>query len=259
MTIQETIQKVRSGVCKIEFYVNGNLVNSGSGFVHKNKLITNSHVFHPEGFIFPDNTPLVLVFGNGKKIELAIRELVLLVGSDEANADFAIYEIPNQTEILNSLFNFELSNLEEVSEGDEVVLLGFPFDTTYLTTHHGRVSALFKEDGIKKIQIDASVNQGNSGGPLYHLKTGKVIGIITRKQSGLNKDFDDLLQNFSNNIIMLRNLGQNVTAQIGGIDLLRFFEISQSQMQLISRNIKRSANTGIGYAFSCEKLLETTF
>ena len=56
MTIQETILKVRSGVCKIEFYSDGNLVNSGSGFIHESKLITNSHVFHPKGYTFAKDT-----------------------------------------------------------------------------------------------------------------------------------------------------------------------------------------------------------
>lgn len=254
MDIQGIIKTVRSGVCKIEFYKDNNLVNSGSGFIYKNKLITNSHVFHPEGSIFPENTKLILIFGDNRKIETTIKNLELEVGSDEANADYAVYKIPNKD---NDKFNFELSNLDSVNEGDEVLLFGFPFDANYLTTHHGRISSIFENNGIKKIQIDASVNQGNSGGPLYHMSTNKVIGIVTRKESGLTKDFDALLSSFSSNIEVLKNAQKSGgIIQMFGINPIKFFEESQSQMKLISKNIKRSANTGIGYAFSCGKLLK---
>lgn len=255
MSIQETIKEVRSGVYKIEFYLDEKLVNSGSGFIYKDKLITNSHVFHPEGFNFPGDTKLVLIFGDSKKLELKMQDLELKIGSDEAHADFAVYNVPAMTNIRNS-FNFELSNLELVNEGDEVLLFGFPFDTPYLTTHYGKISALFEDNGVEKIQVDASVNQGNSGGPLYHLATKKVIGIVTRKQSGLTQDFDDLLSSFSNNIEILKNAQKNGSIGMFGINPIQFFEVSQNQMKLISRNIKRSANTGIGYAFSCEALLK---
>ena len=205
MIIQDIIKKVRSGVCKIEFFENGKIVNSGSGFLYKGKLITNSHVFHPEGMTFSSDMKLVIIFGDDKKINLTLNDLVLKIGSDEKNADFAIYELSG----LENKFNFELGNLDDVNEGDEVLILGFPFDAEYLTTHHGRVSALFKDLDIEKIQIDASVNQGNSGGPLMHLATEKVIGIVTRKQSGLTKDFDDLLQSFSANIAVLKQAQKN--------------------------------------------------
>lgn len=252
MAIQDIIQKVRSGVCKIEFFENERMVNSGSGFLYKGNLITNSHVFHPEGINFPSDTILIIIFGDNEKIKMTLKDLVLKVGSDEENADFAIYELSG----LENKFNFRLGNLDGVSEGDEVLILGFPFDAEYLTTHHGRISSLFEDSGIKKIQIDASVNQGNSGGPLLHLATEKVVGIVTRKQSGLTKDFDNLLQSFSTNITLLKQAQQNGSIGMMGINPIQFFEVSQTQMQLISRNIKRSANTGIGYAFSCEQLIK---
>ena len=252
MIIQDIIKKVRSGICKIEFYLNNKLVNSGSGFLYKGKLITNSHVFHPEGITFSDDTKLIFIFGDSKRIELVLKDLQLKVGSDENNADFAVYELPG----LEEKFNFKLDNLGNVEEGDEVLIFGFPFEASYLTTHHGRISSLFEDNSIKKIQVDASVNQGNSGGPLFHLSTQKVIGIVTRKQSGLTKDFDDLLQSFSNNIAILKQAQKNGSIKQMGIDPIHFFEISQAQMQLISKNIKRSANTGIGYAFSCEQLIK---
>ncbi len=254
MDITEVIKQVRSGVCKIEFCKGEIIVNSGSAFIYKNKLITNSHVFHPEGITFSDDTEVVLIFGDGSKKQLTIGQLNLIIGSGEENADYAVYDLEDLIE-LKDKYNFELRDLQGINEGDEVLILGFPFETTFLTTHYGRISALFEQGGIKKVQIDASVNQGNSGGPLYHIKSGKVIGIITRKQSGLTKDFDNLLLSFSNNIDALKNAQKNGSINMFGVNPIKVFEISQTQMKLISQNISRSANTGIGYAFSCENLI----
>lgn len=56
------------------------------------------------------------------------------------------------------------------------------------------------------IQLDASVNNGNSGGPLVDLNTKKVVGIVTRKDTGLYKQFDDLIASFDTNIEVLKKL-----------------------------------------------------
>jgi len=254
MPVSKIISKIRSGVCKIEFYKEGKLVNSGTGFICNDKLLTNSHVFHPGGIIFSGDTEIKLIFGDNKTINTNIDNLNLITGSEERNGDFAIYDYDFSA--IGERFNFELSNLEEANEGDEIMVFGFPFDASYLTSHRGIISAFFKENSINKIQIDASINNGNSGGPLFHLKTGKVIGIVTRKQTGLERDFDTLIENFSKNIKLLDDANRNGGAVMLGINIISVFRTEQLQMQIISRNIKRSSNTGIGYAFSCEAILD---
>jgi len=255
MEIQDTIQKIRDGVCKIEFIQNSQVVNSGSGFLYSNKMVTNSHVFHPDGYIFPSDTKINLIFGDNYEKELLLSDFILISGSDENNSDYSIFEIKELETEVNQRYNFELAALDEVREGDDVMVLGFPFETKYLTTHYGKISALFTENRIKKIQIDASVNQGNSGGPLWHFKTGKVIGIITRKQTGLTKDFDDLIQSFAENIEILKRSQGNGYVTLSGVNPIQSLEATQFQMLKLSVNLRRSANTGIGYAFSCEELL----
>ena len=49
-----------------------------------------------------------------------------------------------------------------------------------------------KSNGVDIIQLDASVNSSNSGGPLIHPESGDVFGIITRKATGLTDMFDEL-------------------------------------------------------------------
>ena len=72
-----------------------------------------------------------------------------------------------------------LGNSDAMHVGDFAIAVGNPFglDGTYTT---GVVSAVGRsgldQSGLKFIQTDASINQGNSGGPLINLR-GEVIGI----------------------------------------------------------------------------------
>ena len=65
--------------------------------------------------------------------------------------------------------------------GDWVVMIGNPFGLGGTVTS-GIISARNRQIGLTRyedfIQTDASINQGNSGGPLFNLK-GEVIGINT--------------------------------------------------------------------------------
>ena len=66
-----------------------------------------------------------------------------------------------------------------VRMGDEVLALGFPIaDTigTNLTVTRGIISSTRIENGVQLLQTDASLNPGNSGGPLVN-RDGEVIGV----------------------------------------------------------------------------------
>lgn len=71
---------------------------------------------------------------------------------------------------------------------DDVYAIGTPAGLTWTTTK-GIVSALRSYQGIRLIQTDAAINQGNSGGPLISVKSGKVLGVNTfrlAQAEGLN-------------------------------------------------------------------------
>lgn len=84
----------------------------------------------------------------------------------------------------------ELGNSNEVRSGERVTVIGSPRGLQGTVTT-GVVSALRDEPtgaGFKVIQTDASVNPGNSGGPLLNDR-GQAIGIVTfklRESEGLN-------------------------------------------------------------------------
>jgi hypothetical protein len=131
---------------------------------------------------------------------------------------------------------------------------GYPRQlATNLTCHQGIISSFYRSGLAEVIQIDASVNAGNSGGPLIDPQTGGAFGIVTRKATGLSKLFNQLRNSINANVAM----GQGVTSvmSIDGIDLVQAIVMSQIQMLLTLDEIERQANVGIGYAFSAEHIL----
>ena len=79
----------------------------------------------------------------------------------DAGSDTAILLSPT----LPSSEGLVLGDYSDVEEGDEILLCGFPFGSDYHVTHRGMISVKSIINGRESIQVDASVNQGNSGGP----------------------------------------------------------------------------------------------
>jgi S1-C subfamily serine protease len=70
---------------------------------------------------------------------------------------------------------------DSLESGDEVYALGYPLGLKSLVLTHGIVSATNQVvDGSTYIQTDATLNPGNSGGPLVD-GDGKLVGINVRK------------------------------------------------------------------------------
>ena len=75
-----------------------------------------------------------------------------------------------------------LGNSENAFLGERVVVCGFLLAFPEQTVASGTITALSQRHGMlsyeKYIQTDANINNGNSGGPLISLKTGKVLAVI---------------------------------------------------------------------------------
>ena len=77
-----------------------------------------------------------------------------------------------------------LGNSDEVRIGDEVFIIGAPLGLTH-SVSKGIISGRHSEKKITRdlnsmefFQTDASINQGNSGGPMFNMD-GEVIGIVS--------------------------------------------------------------------------------
>jgi hypothetical protein len=64
---------------------------------------------------------------------------------------------------------------KDVAIGDDVVVLGNSQGSSVVTEIAGKVTGI----GPDLIEVDAKFVQGNSGSPIIHVKSGKVIGVAT--------------------------------------------------------------------------------
>jgi len=137
----------------------------GSGFIidEEGTVVTNNHVIQGAEDIF--------VTVNGEKEYEAV-----IIGADPLS-DIAVLKIKSEEKF--SPINFGDSDTARV--GDWVIAIGNPFGLGGTVTS-GIISARNRSIGLSRyedyIQTDASINSGNSGGPLFDMK-GDVIGINT--------------------------------------------------------------------------------
>jgi serine protease Do len=138
----------------------------GSGFIidaENGYIVTNNHVVRDAEEVritlHDDSTIPAEIVGRDEKIDIA----VLKVDTDK------------------KLQAVEFGNSDKMRVGDWIVAIGNPFGLGGTVTA-GIVSARQRDINSGPyddyIQTDASINRGNSGGPMFNLK-GEVIGINT--------------------------------------------------------------------------------
>ena len=255
----ELISVLRSGVVRLALFKNSEQVGNGSGFLSNDFLVTCSHIIRRYPF-----DAVEISFGDQNSnpitpIRYASDNIYGCIVNEslEDDYDYAILKIDEPE--FKDRYQFPIKRIEGEIVGEQVLFFGFPFGSQHLTSHVGYISADFRNDSIHVFQIDGSINPGNSGGPLVHIASGAAIGIVTRTQTGLEKDFDDLIQAIKNNVKVLEQSRGGVRMTIVGIDPIETTQVTMEILGKLSVNLKRSSNVGIGYAFSSEHVLETGF
>ncbi len=141
----------------------------GSGFLISADgfVVTNNHVVSPTGRGTVEEITVTLADGVEYEAEL--------VGADP-DSDLAVLKIDR-----GNAFPFvEFGDSSQSRPGDWVVAIGNPFGLDGTVTS-GIISAVYRNTGQggaydRYLQTDASINRGNSGGPLFDMQ-GNVIGI----------------------------------------------------------------------------------
>lgn len=248
MELVELIASVRSGVVQIVAERNRQRIGSGSAFLVKGGLVTNNHNLRSASFDalairFPDTDP-----EDPTNYIRIIPDDCVAIESQENEKDYAYLRVSGPEFKGRHLFEFS-TDASPLSAGEQVLFLGFPFGMPQLTCHVGHVSSIHDRNGIEIIQIDGSVNGGNSGGPLLDLKTGMVAGIVTRAVTGIiENEFKNLIAALRQNQEVCKKMPSIM--KVGGVDPIQAIGASQAAMEQIARNLFRSANVGIGYAYS---------
>jgi hypothetical protein len=213
-------------------------------------------VVHTDGYLMT----CAHVIEDGERIEVTLggkKYAAQAVESDDV-LDIALLKIEAR-----GLAAVPLANSDSVQVGQEVRAIGFPLSEVLgssLKATRGTVSGIDTIDGGKRFQIDASVNGGNSGGPLV-TEGGQVVGVVNAKLTGSaisNVGFA-VPVNFAKRMLS----GQNVKFTAGTADQKlegpALFQKVQPSVALVSVTLDRAAAAGVqtlrasGYASTSER------
>ena len=153
--------------------------SAGSGFLitETGFIVTNYHVVANSQNSALAKTATVTMY-DGAEYEAQV------IGGDK-DYDIAVIKIdPGETKVTPVV----IGDSAALQVGDKVAAIGNPLGELTFSMSHGIVSCvdrLINVDGtpFNMIQIDAAVNSGNSGGPLFNIY-GEVVGIVSAKYSG---------------------------------------------------------------------------
>ncbi len=141
----------------------------GSGFVVSpdGYVVTNNHVITADGQGQVESITVTMPDGTEYPAKLAGRD---------AASDLAVLKI----DAGKSLPFVKFGDSRSARVGDWVIAIGNPFGLGGTVTS-GIISAVYRATGSgsaydRYLQTDASINRGNSGGPMFDMK-GNVIGI----------------------------------------------------------------------------------
>lgn len=189
--IAKSVDKVYDSTVIVKDSNGSSITGWGSGFVYKTDekfgyILTNHHVI--------DNAKKIIIEYSDETTTEAT-----LVGSDEY-ADVALLKVPVNTVKKTA----SIGSSENLNVGDTIFAIGTPINLAYsFTVTRGIVSgkdrlvAMSNESSytsyfdryknaetwyMSLIQIDASINSGNSGGPLANAN-GEIVGITNSKLS----------------------------------------------------------------------------
>lgn len=118
-----------------------------------------------------------------------------------------------------------IGNSDSLRIGSEVFTIGFPFGGDKGLSA-GHVSA-FRYDG--KIRLDAAVNPGNSGGPLFNAE-GLIVGVVDAKSGSITESLKTV-----------RGFQGDTGVSISGFNVM-------GTIEEIIYCMDRNLNAGIGYA-----------
>lgn len=117
---------------------------------------------------------------------------VMMYDETSYEAELVGYDADNDLALLKidaiGLNAAQLGNSDELTVGQTVYAVGNPLGELSYTITGGMVSATDRtittesNVAVNMFQIDAAVNSGNSGGPVYNA-AGQVVGIVTAKYS----------------------------------------------------------------------------
>lgn len=174
MSLPDIYDKVIKSVVGVSTTVR-NGTQTGTGFIisEDGYIVTNAHVIE-------DYSSVMIVDENSKEYEAQV------IGSDE-QTDIAVLKIDPSGSDLQPV---EFGKSGDLRIGDQAIAIGNPLGfELYGTMTTGIISGLNRtvtvgDNTMNLLQTSASINSGNSGGPLIN-SAGMVVGITSAKVNSI--------------------------------------------------------------------------
>jgi S1-C subfamily serine protease len=148
LSVAEIVDQAAPSVVLVLGDLGSGRVSAGSGVQVADGVLTNAHVVK-------GTKAIQLMFSDGTRQR-------------------------GKLEFVDERLGIEANDEQQV--GDEVLVLGYPrpdvIGIKEITVTRGSISAIREVRGVKFIQTDASMEPGNSGGPIVNIR-GKLIGLAT--------------------------------------------------------------------------------
>jgi S1-C subfamily serine protease len=175
-TINEVVALASSSVVGVTTYIGQDAKALGSGVIYHYDEVTDRYYLMTNEHVVEGGDNYKVVFEDDTAVTAT------LVGAN-ASVDIAVLWFSG-TGLDRPLAVSPLGDSDTVTKGEIVLAVGHPrgYDF-YGSVTMGVVSGLNRQIGtetVRYIQHDASINSGNSGGPIYNLQ-GEVIGINVSK------------------------------------------------------------------------------
>ncbi|MCC5850698.1 MAG: trypsin-like peptidase domain-containing protein [Verrucomicrobia bacterium] len=149
---------------------------------------TSHHVFKGR-----ESSPIHLVLHANTENEFRVSARVV---RQDAEADLAILKIDLEDNPAPPAL--QLGDVADLYETQPMIAFGFPFGSMLslqnqnypsVSVNMGRITSLGMQAGIlQRIQLDAQLNPGNSGGPVLD-EQGRVVGIVSSGVAGAGVNF----------------------------------------------------------------------
>jgi hypothetical protein len=135
--------------------------------------------------------PQVMFFGGVQATQVFMPVIGITEAVTKLGFDVTLFKLPKLGAFPNGYPTIEMADYSELHVMQEIAICGFPlcgslFDqlgtvTSSFTT--GRISSIIPLAGVpasdvKGYRLDLTVTNGNSGGPVFSLESGKVFGVL---------------------------------------------------------------------------------
>jgi S1-C subfamily serine protease len=194
--LSETIKRIKKSVVAVGTYQRlrqppAKLLGTGFVVADGRHIVTSAHVIPRELQEKPKENLAIFIRSGDRKAQA---RTVSVVGTDRAH-DVAVLRMSGAR-----LPAVEFGDDEKAEEGLDVAITGFPIGTVLglrASTTRGIISAITPislpqvspqlldpkmirqlRDGFSVFQLDVTAFPGNSGSPMYDVRTGSVLGIV---------------------------------------------------------------------------------